>query len=155
MADKFYVTQEGYDKLVKELDNLVHVVRPQVIQELQEARAQGDLSENADYDAARDHQAQVEARIVELEHHIKNAEIIKEEGGSSVVRIGSIVTVLDKSDNTEMTYKIVGSAEADPFNNSVSNESPFAQAIMDHKAGDTVLISKVADPYEVEILSVK
>ena len=79
--DKFYVTQEGYNDLVKEHENLVQNVRQQVIVELQEARAQGDLSENADYDAARDHQAQVEARIRELETMIKNAEIIEESDG--------------------------------------------------------------------------
>lgn len=78
-SDKFYVTKEGLQELQNELDTLVHVTRQEVIQELQEARAQGDLSENADYDAARDHQARVEARIRELEALIKNSEIIKEE----------------------------------------------------------------------------
>lgn len=155
MADKFYVTQEGYDNLVKELENLVHNVRPQVIVELQEARAQGDLSENADYDAAREHQAQVEARIRELEAQIKIAEIIKEDVNSSVVRIGSIVKVLDLSDNSEMEFKIVGSAEADPFNGSVSNDSPFAQAVLDHKVDDVVTISKATVPYDVKIISVE
>lgn len=155
MAEPFYVTQEGYDNLVAELDHLVHVVRPQVIVELQEARAQGDLSENADYDAARDHQAQVEAKIVQLENQIKSAEIIKEEAGSHTVRIGSTVTVKDLSDNTEATYKIVGSAEADPFSGSVSNDSPFAQAIMDHAVGDIVTVEKATVPYQVEILKVE
>lgn len=154
MAEKFYVTQEGYDNLVKELDHYVHVERPQNIIELQEARAQGDLSENADYDAAREHQAQIQAKITELENQIKNAEIIKETS-SDIVHIGSTVTVRDLSDNMTMTYKIVGSAEADPFRNSVSNESPFAQAILDHKAGDTVTIAKATVPYDVEILSVE
>ena len=98
--DKFYVTQEGYNDLVKEHENLVQNVRQQVIIELQEARAQGDLSENADYDAARDHQAQVEARIRELETMIKNAEIIEESDGkkkkkNAVVKLGSIVTLED------------------------------------------------------------
>lgn len=155
MADKFYVTQEGYDNLVRELDNLVHVVRPQVIVELQEARAQGDLSENADYDAARDHQAQVEAKIAELEAQIKTAEIIKEEGSSYVVRIGSKVRVKDMEDDMEMTYRIVGSAEADPFNGSVSNDSPFAQAILDHKVGDIVTVAKATVPYDVQILEIE
>ena len=82
-SEKFYVTQEGYDDLVKELENLVHNVRPQVIVELQEARAQGDLSENADYDAAREHQAQVEARIREVEAILKQAEIIEESDDES------------------------------------------------------------------------
>jgi transcription elongation factor GreA len=155
MAEKFYVTQEGYDNLVKELDDLVHVVRPQVIVELQEARAQGDLSENADYDAARDHQAQVEAKIAQLEAQLKIAEIIQQEVGSSVVRIGSTVTVKDLSDDSEMSFKIVGSAEADPFSGSVSNDSPFAQAVLDHVVGDTVLVEKATVPYEVQILHVE
>ena len=82
--EKNYVTQEGYDALVAERDNLIHNVRAQVIEELQEARAQGDLSENADYDAAREHQAQVESRIAELDALIKNAEIITESKGKNV-----------------------------------------------------------------------
>lgn len=96
--EKFYVTQEGYDDLKRELDELVHTVRPQVIVELQEARAQGDLSENADYDAAREHQAQVEARIHEVEAILKQAEIIEEdESAKEIVRIGSVVTLKDLS----------------------------------------------------------
>ena len=96
--EKFLVTQEGYDELVKEQDNLIHVVRDEVIRELQEARAQGDLSENADYDAARDHQARVEARIRELESMIAKAEIISEDKSSvanKTVTLGSTVTILD------------------------------------------------------------
>src|SRR5699024_6542098 len=106
---KFYVTKEGLDELLKEQDNLIHVVRQQVIVELQEARAQGDLSENADYDAARDHQARVEARILELENMIANAVIIEEDKeavSSKSVTLGSTVKILDLSDNTEETYTI-------------------------------------------------
>lgn len=158
MAEKTYVTQEGLEELQSELDNLVHNVRPEVIIELQEARAQGDLSENADYDAARDRQARVEARIQELEALIKNAEIIqesKESGKASTVGLGRIVTIKDLSDNSEATYSIVGTIEADPFEGKISNDSPFAKAIMDKKVGDIVTVSQVADPYEVEILAVK
>lgn len=158
--EKFYVTQEGYNELKRELDHLVQVVRQEVIVELQEARAQGDLSENADYDAARDHQAQVEARIHELEANLKAAEIIQENDGlkasrGSVVHIGSVVTLKDLSDGSENTYTIVGTIEADPFENKISNESPVAQAIMDHKAGETVKIAKAAHPYEIQILDVQ
>ncbi len=155
MADKFLVTQKGYDDLQKELEDLIHVQRPEVIRELQEARAQGDLSENADYDAAREKQAQVEARIQEVESLIKNAEIISESKGTSgAVHIGSVVTVRDLSDNTEMTYTIVGTVEADPFNGKISNDSPFAQAVLDKKVGDRVTVSKALKPYDVEILAV-
>ena len=158
--DKFYVTQEGYNDLVKEHENLVQNVRQQVIVELQEARAQGDLSENADYDAARDHQAQVEARIRELETMIKNAEIIEESDGkkkkkNAVVKLGSIVTLEDLQDHVEDTFSIVGSIEADPLNGKLSNNTPLAEAILDHKVGETVTVTRVEEPYKVKILSIK
>ena len=127
-----------------------------MIVELQEARAQGDLSENADYDAAREHQAQVEARIHEVEAILKQAEIIEEdESAKEIVRIGSVVTLKDLSDGEVATYTIVGTTEADPFEGKISNESPVVQAILDKKAGDVVTISKAAIPYDVEILEVK
>ncbi len=157
MADnKIFVTQEGLEELRAELENLLHVVRPEVIQELQEARAQGDLSENADYDAARDHQARVEARIKELESLIKNSVIITEETtGAKAVRLGSKVTVRDESEGTTLTFNIVGTVEADPFNNRISNEAPLVQAIMDCKPNDRVTVRGVEEPYDVTVLSVE
>jgi len=153
--EKIYVTKEGLNELIKERDNLIHVVRPEVKAELVAARAQGDLSENADYDAARDRQAKVESRIAELQEMLKNYEIIDEKKGrSKTIRIGSTVTILDLEDETEETYAIVGSVEADPLNGKLSNETPLAQAIMDHKEGDTVRVA-VDEPYKVKILSVK
>lgn len=151
--EKFLVTQEGYDELVKEQENLIHVVRDEVIRELQEARAQGDLSENADYDAARDHQARVEARIRELEAMIAKAEIISEDKSVSnkTVSLGSTVTIKDLETNEEETYTIVGSIEADPMNGKLSNITPLAVALMDNKAGDTVRIENVEEPYDVKI----
>ncbi|WP_304396965.1 transcription elongation factor GreA [uncultured Dubosiella sp.] len=157
-SEKFYVTQEGYNDLQNELENLVHHVRPQVIIELQEARAQGDLSENADYDAAREHQAQVEARIREVEAILKQAEIIEEkedDNESKIIHVGSVVTIEDLSDNEVATYTIVGTTEADPFVGKISNESPVVQAILDKKVGDVVTIDKAAVPYEVRILDIK
>lgn len=157
-SEKFYVTQEGYNDLQNELENLVHHVRPQVIIELQEARAQGDLSENADYDAAREHQAQVEARIREVEAILKQAEIIEEKEGdneSKIIHVGSVVTIEDLCDNEVATYTIVGTTEADPFVGKISNESPVVQAILDKKVGDVVTIDKAAVPYEVRILDIK
>ncbi|WP_019892750.1 transcription elongation factor GreA [Allobaculum stercoricanis] len=156
MAEKIFVTQEGLDELRAELENLVHVVRPEVIVELQEARAQGDLSENADYDAARDHQARVEGRIKELESLIKNAQIIEEgEGGTKTVRLGSTVTIKDNTDGSLMTFSIVGTIEADPFNNKISNETPLVKAILDKRPGETVEVKGVEEPYEVTIESVR
>lgn len=159
-TEKFYVTQEGYNDLVNEHEDLVHNVRAQVIVELQEARAQGDLSENADYDAAREHQAQVEARIRELEALIKNSEIIEESNGKSnsknaSVKLGSTVTIQDLSDNREITFSLVGSIEADPLNGKLSNSTPLAEAIMDKKVGDVVTVSRVEEPYDVKILNIK
>ena len=123
--EKFLVTKEGLDELVKEHDHLIHVVRDEVIIELQEARAQGDLSENADYDAAREHQAQVEARIRDLEAMIAKAEIIEgdKKTKKKAVTLGSTVTILDMDSNEEETYTIVGSIEADPLNGKLSNLS--------------------------------
>ncbi|MDO4467445.1 MAG: transcription elongation factor GreA [Bacillota bacterium] len=159
MADteKFYVTQAGYDELVRELNDLVQNVRKQVIIELQEARAQGDLSENADYDAARDHQAQVEKRIAELDAMIKNAEIIEEDAAddkNALVRLGRTVTLKDLSDGEEYVFNIVGSIEADPLNGKLSNNTPLAEAIMDKKIGDIVRVQRVDEPYDVEILNI-
>ena len=159
MADeKNYVTQEGYDALVKEQYHLIHTVRNEVIVELQEARAQGDLSENADYDAARDHQARVEARIQELEAMIKNAVIVKDTEGASgelTVKFGATVKILDLSDNTEMEFQIVGSQEADPLNGKLSNATPMGESIMGAKVGDVVTIHHVEEPYEVKILEIR
>ena len=159
MADeKFLVTKEGLDELLKEQDNLIHVVRDEVIRELQEARAQGDLGENADYDAARDRQARVEARIRDLEAMIANAEIISEDKKATTkktVSLGSTVTILDMSTNEEETYNIVGSIEADPLNGKLSNITPLATSLMDHKIGDIVEIETAEEPYQVKVIDLK
>ena len=156
--DKFLVTQAGLDELKREQDELIHVVRKEVIRELQEARAQGDLSENADYDAARDHQARHDARIRDLEAMIANAEIIEEDksvSSSKSVSLGSTVTILDLSTKEEETYTIVGSIEADPLNGKLSNITPLAVALMDGKVGDTIHVSEVEEPYDVKIVSLR
>ena len=154
MEDKFYVTEEGLDELKKQLDELIHVTRNEVIEELKAARAQGDLSENADYDAARDHQAKVEAKIKELEYQIKNAEIIKDKKSGKTVRIGSTVEIQELDTKSKLTYKIVGSVEADPLNGLLSNVTPLAEAILDKKVGDVVTV-EVDKPYDVKILNIK
>ena len=149
------------EELKKEQENLIHVVRQEVIEDLKAARAQGDLSENADYDAAREHQAQVEGRIRELEAMIKNAEIISEVDNAedkkkkNVVKLGSTVKILDLSDNQEVTFNIVGTIEADPFNGKLSNTTPLAEVIMDHKVGDVCTVRRVEEPYDVKILEIK
>ncbi|MBQ1899718.1 MAG: transcription elongation factor GreA [Erysipelotrichaceae bacterium] len=153
MEEKFYVTEEGLNDLKNELSTLIHVTREEVIEELKAARAQGDLSENADYDAARDHQAKVEARIKELEHQIKNAEVITETKKTNFVRIGSTVDLLEMDTNNKLTYKIVGSVEADPLNGLLSNVTPLAEAILDQRVNDVVTV-KVEVPYDVRILKI-
>lgn len=155
MDKKVHVTQQGLEELQEERNNLIHVVRKEVIEELKAAREQGDLSENADYDAARDRQSKVEARISELEVMLNNVELIEEvKGASKVVRLGSTVTILDNQLNQEFQYAIVGSVEADPLNGKLSNETPLAQALMGLKVDDLVTV-EVDEPYEVKIVDIK
>ena len=154
LDEKFYVTEEGLKELKEEYENLEHVVRNEVIEDLKAARAQGDLSENADYDAARDKQAQVEARIKELEHMIRNAEVISENRGTSYVRLGSTVTVEPMDTHEKITFTIVGTVEADPLNGKVSNATPLAEAILEKKVG-TVVTVEVDEPYDVKIVEIK
>ena len=154
MEEKFYVTEDGLKELKDEYDNLVHVVRNEVIEDLKAARAQGDLSENADYDAARDKQAQVESRIKELEYMIKNAAIISERKGTKYVRLGSTVTIQEMDTKHKQTYTIVGSVEADPLNGKLSNETPLARAILEQKV-DSIVTVEVDNPYKVKILEIK
>ena len=156
MADeKIYVTQEGLEELKKEQENLIHVVRQEVIEDLKAARAQGDLSENADYDAARDRQAQVEARIRELEIMLNNIEIIDDKQGSvRVAKIGSTVKIEELDTHQIDQFTIVGSVEADPLNGKLSNVTPLAEAILEHKVGQTVEVL-VDEPYQVKILEIR
>lgn len=154
MSNKVAVTKEGLLELQKELDYLIHTVRKEVKEELQAAREQGDLSENADYDAARDRQAKIEARIRELESMLSNIEIINEKKKSKRVGLGSVVRIKELDTDDEIEYSIVGSVEADPLNGKLSNVSPLALAMIDKMAGNVVTV-RVETPYEVEIISVK
>ena len=149
-----YLTQEGLDELKKELDNLINVKRPENIQAIKEARSLGDLSENAEYDAARNEQAQIEGRIKQLEKMLENVSIISEVSKDKV-GIGNTVTIKYVDDDEEDEYKIVGSQEADPFESRISNESPIAKALFDHKVGDLVTVDSPNGSYEVEIIEIK
>ena len=151
--DKYYVTEEGLQDLKNELDELIHVTRDEVIEELKSARAQGDLSENADYDAARDHQAQVESRIKELEHMIRNAVVINESKSTKYVRLGSTVEIEELDTKKKITYTIVGSVEADPLSGKLSNVTPLAEAIMDQRIGTVVTVNSTI-PYDVKIIKI-
>ena len=153
--DKVYLTDEGFLDLETELNELKNVKRPAVIKALKEARALGDLSENADYDAARSEQAMVEGRIQELEKILENAHII-EKGASDTVNLGSTVKIkyIDEDDDDVEEYLIVGSKEADPSNNKISNESPLAVAIMHAKAGDICSVESPNGTYDVKVVEV-
>jgi transcription elongation factor GreA len=158
--EKFIVTKEGEEKLRQELYNIIEVDMPQVINEIRDARAQGDLSENSDYDAARNRQAALNARRLEIENMLNHLSVI-EEGKTTAsdknkVNVGSFVKIRDLTDGKVTTYQIVGSTEADPLaetNKKISNESPLALAIMNEKKGKIVTV-RVRDPYQVEILEV-
>ena len=152
---KFLLTKEGKEKLEAEYQHYVEVLRPNVIRELSEARAQGDLSENADYDAAKKRQSEIEGRIAELEAMLQNYEIINSDSkNKNIIKLGSRVRILDLSENEEAEYTIVGTVEADPFNGKISYESQLATAISGAKVGDRITV-KTKEPYEVEILSVE
>ncbi len=148
-----YLTQAGLDELKKELDYLKLEKRPEIINALKDARALGDLSENAEYDAARTAQAEVEGRITELEAMIEKAVIIKETS-TDKVSIGSSVKLKYIEDGETEVYTIVGSMEADPFQNKISNESPIAKAIMGLKVGSKVTVESPQGKYEVEIVEI-
>ena len=149
-----YLTQEGLDNLKKELDDLINVRRPENVQAIKEARALGDLSENAEYDAARNEHAVIEARIKQLEKMLENVSIISDVSTDSV-SIGNTVTIKYVDDDEEDEYKIVGSQEADPFESRISNESPIAQALFDHKVGDIVTVESPNGSYQVEITAIQ
>ena len=154
-SDKVYLTDEGFLELEQELNELKNVKRPAVIKALKEARALGDLSENADYDAARSEQAQVEGRIQELEKIMENVHII-EKGSTDSVSLGTTVKIkyIDDDEDELEEYMIVGSKEADPSNNKISNESPLARAIMNAKAGEIRSVESPNGTYDVEIVEI-
>lgn len=150
---EIYLTEEGLEEIKKELDFLKLERRPEIIQALKDARALGDLSENAEYDAARNDQAQVEARIQELEHMVEKAVVIKEVS-KDVVAIGTKVTIEYVEDQEQEEYSIVGSKEADPFANKISNESPIAKAIMGMRVGNVVSVDSPNGKYDVKIVAI-
>lgn len=155
MSDKkIYLTQEGFDELKAELDELINVQRPENINAIKEARALGDLSENADYDAAKNDQALIEGKIKKIEKMLENVEIIKEKT-TGKVGLGNTVEIMYVDDKDKDIYKIVGSQEADPFMSKISNESPIAKAIMNKRVGDIVEVDSPNGKYKIEITEIK
>ena len=151
--NEIYLTSEGFLKLEEELDNLKKVERPEVITALKEARAQGDLSENAEYSAARDRQAKVESRIKEIEYTLEHATII-ENNNDGKVRIGSVITIQYDDDDETEEYTIVCTNEADPFSNKISNVSPIAVAVIGKKAGDTASVESPNGSFNIKVVKV-
>ena len=140
MAELIVMTQKNYDDLKKELDYLVKVKRPEIIERIAEARSHGDLSENAEYDAAREEQRSNEGKIAEIEYKLKNADVRKENTDTSYVHLGSVVTVYDE-DLEEETYTITSVTEVDVMAGKVSVESPVGMALLRKKVGETATVS--------------
>ena len=149
---KILLTKESISELKAELKHLIEVARSEIIEEIKDARAQGDLSENAEYDAAREKQGQIEDRILELEAMLENVEELKHHR-KDIISIGTTVKIKLLNSNSEQTYSIVSTFEADPFENKISNQSPLAQAIMGKTKGDVVLVD-APQKYEVEIVEI-
>lgn len=155
MANKeeILLTAKGFADLEEELNELRTTKREENIQAIKEARSHGDLSENSEYDAARDEQAKIEARIQELEYKLEHATII-DSSNKDTVNVGCDVTILYVDDDEEDTYSIVGSLEADPFENKVSNESPIGAALIGRKVGDIIPVVGPNGTYDIKVLKI-
>lgn len=152
----FPMTKDGKEKLEKELEYLKSVRRKEVVERIKVARSFGDLSENSEYDSAKEEQAFVEGRITTLENMIRNAKIIEDdELNSDMVTLGKTVTFVELPDGDEETYTIVGSAEADPFEGKISNDSPIAKSLIGQKVDDEVTVQTPGGEMRVRIVSIK
>ena len=152
----YYMTQEGKDKLENELEYLKTEKRQEVVERIKIARDFGDLSENSEYDAAKDEQAFVESRIAQVENMIRNAVIIEnDDENPNKVTLGKSVTFQELPDGDEETYTIVGSAEADPFEGKISNDSPIAKSLLGKEIGEEVVVATPGGDMNVKIISVE
>ena len=151
--NEILLTAKGYAELEEELNELRTTKREENIQAIKEARSHGDLSEKSEYDAARDEQAKIEARIQELEYKLEHATIIDNKD-KSTVNVGCEVTILYVDDEEEDVYSIVGSLEADPFENKISNESPIGSALIGRKVGDIINVEGPNGSYQVKITKI-
>ena len=155
MAEKKnLMTYEGLKRLEDELQDLKVNRRKEVAQKIKEAREQGDLSENAEYDAAKDEQRDIEARIEEIEKILKNAEVADDEFGAGVINLGSTVTVYDCEFDEELVFKLVGSTEAKSLENKISNEAPLGKALIGKVAGDEVEVETPSGIMKYKVINV-
>ena len=155
MAKAIKVTDDGLKKLQDELEYLKTEGRTDIAEKIKVARGYGDLSENSEYDDAKNEQAKIEARIVELEAMLKNVEIIKDiKGAAKTVVVGVKVTVFDEEFEEEDVYHIVGSTEADPTTNTISDESPVGRALLGHKVNDVVIVEAPAGEIKLKIVGI-
>ena len=155
MAKAFKITPDGLKKLQDELENLKTVGRADIAEKIKVARGYGDLSENSEYDEAKNEQAKIEARIIEIETMLKNVELITEiKGKAKVVVEGVKVKVYDTEYDEECEYRVVGSTEADPRNNKISDESPVGKALLGRKVGDEVIVEAPAGEIKLKILGI-
>ncbi len=153
---KNIMTYEGIKALEDELEDLKVNRRKEVAQKIKEAREQGDLSENAEYDAAKEEQREIELRIEEIDKILKNAEVVDDdESGKDIVTVGSTVTVYDEEFKEESVYKIVGSSEVDILNNKISNESPVGRALIGTKVGEEITVETNAGDLKFKVLEIK
>ena len=155
MSEQFVMTQKNYEHLKEELEYLVKVKRPEIIERIAEARSHGDLSENAEYDAAREEQRSNEGKMAELEYKIKNADIREEVSDTSYVHLNSVVTVYDEDMEEEAVYTIVSVTEVDVMHGKISIDSPVGAALLKKRKGDTVTVScPDGTSYSLKILKI-
>lgn len=155
MDKKVILTYEGLKNLEDELKILKGEKRKEIAERIKEARSQGDLSENAEYDAAKDEQARIEGRIMSIEKMLGDVEVIKESDiDSGIISLGSTVTILDLEFNEELVYQIVGAAESNPEKNRISNESPLGNGLIGQKEGDTIDIDAPMGIIKYKIISI-
>lgn len=156
MAEKMIITNAGLQEMEDELHHLKVVTRKEIAQKIKEAREQGDLSENAEYDAAMDEQRDIEARIKELEKMLKNVEVVDEsEIDLDTVNIGCVVRVKDLEFKEEIEYRLVGSKESDIMKNKISNESPIGKALIGSKVGQTVTVEAPDGEFKYKVLDIQ
>lgn len=154
MSEEVLLTKEGKDELEKRLEYLKLEKRSEITERIKVAREHGDLSENAEYDAAKNEQAQIEGEILEIEEKLKHAVIIKDGAKKGVVSLGSTIVFVDEETKEQFTYELVGTTEADAENGKISNESPIGNALLGRKAGETIVVSVPAGSTTITIKKV-